>query len=122
MKRIIALLILGAILSACDSEQASIEQGKQLFEQKHIGKSLGCITCHSLKAGENTLGPHLSGIATRAAVMQPGQTAKDYIYESIVNPDGYIVEGYEPGIMHATYINDLSEQEIQALVAFLLTQ
>jgi cytochrome c2 len=122
VKKVVFLAVVGIILTACDREKTSIVQGQQLFEQKHIGKSLGCITCHSLKSGENTLGPNLSGISTRAGLVQQGQTAKDYIYESIVNPDGYIVQGYEPGIMHATYVNELSEQDIQALVAFLLTQ
>ena len=48
-------------------------------------------------------------------------TAEEYVYESIVNPTAYVVETYEQaGQMPQNFAEKLSEDEIQALVAWLL--
>ncbi len=44
---------------AMDASAADAAHGKQLYEQ--------CIACHSLKAGEQTLGPSLAGVIGRKA-------------------------------------------------------
>ena len=48
-------------------------------------------------------------------------TAEEYVYESIVNPTAYTVETYEEaGKMPQNFAEKLSEDEIRALVAWLL--
>jgi len=48
-------------------------------------------------------------------------TAEEYVYESIVNPTAFVVETYEQaGQMPQNFAEKLSEDEIQALVAWLL--
>ena len=48
-------------------------------------------------------------------------TAEEYVYESIVAPAAYLVETYEDaGAMPQNFAEKLSEDEIQALVAWLL--
>lgn len=119
--------ILGCILllSACgdvEPQQPDASRGKALFNQAHIGKSLGCITCHSFSTEVKTVGPSLFGIGVRAGVSKPNMSAKDYLYESITNPDAHIVAGYEPNIMYTGYADELSKKNINDLISFLLTQ
>ncbi len=50
-----------------------------------------------------------------------GKSAEEFLRESILNPDAVVTEGFTPGVMYQNYGNDLTEQEIDDLVAFLLT-
>jgi mono/diheme cytochrome c family protein len=86
---------------------------------------LGCMGCHNLDQAQTAtnrgpIGPHLGNLATNAATRVPGQSAEEYVYESIVEPNVYIVEGYPSGIMPQNYDQLMSEEEIQLMVAWLL--
>ena len=125
IKHIFLITALIAILTACNKEptQASAAYGEKLFQQKHIGKNnaIGCIMCHSL-SNEKTVGPSLKYIGKRAALSVPNMTARQYIYQSITDPDAHIVAGYTPSIMYSSYKQELTELEINSLVEFLLLQ
>ena len=47
--------------------------------------------------------------------------ATDYIHQSIVEPNAYVVEPFAEGLMYQNYGTDLTEQEINDLVAYTLT-
>jgi nitric oxide reductase subunit C len=93
----------------------------------------GCFACHSTSPGVKLAGPSLAGIATRAAerVQSPEYTgdAKDaagYIRESIVAPNAHIIEdpmfaANGQSFMPATLGQDLSDEQLHQLVAYLLT-
>ncbi len=49
------------------------------------------------------------------------KTVEEYLHESIVNPNAFVVEGFPSGVMYQNYGQDLSKQQIDDLVAFLLT-
>jgi len=119
-----ALLLLVAMsLVACggsDSEQAA-EAGKSLFEQTTIGTTAGCKTCHSLEAGTVIVGPSLAGIATRAATTVPDLSAEEYLRQSILEPDTYLVKEYPASIMPNVWAKQLSEEQVDQLIAYLLT-
>ncbi|GAB4429185.1 MAG: hypothetical protein Kow00106_24200 [Anaerolineae bacterium] len=85
-------------------------QGKELFVQ--------CEACHG---AENGAGPALTGMGERAASRVEGLSAEEYLYQSIVQPSAYIVEGF-PDIMPKNYGEQFSETELQALVAYILTE
>lgn len=97
--------------------------GEKLFSQAVIGSnnSPGCITCHSLEPDVVIVGPSQHGLDTRAATRVPGQSAEEYIRNSIINPDDYVVEGFAPGVMYQNYAEELTEQEINDIVAYTLT-
>lgn len=99
------------------------ENGETLFSQPTIGanNAPGCITCHSLEPDVVIVGPSQAGLATRAETRVPGQTAEQYIRESIVNPNAHIVEGFTEGVMYQNYATDLTEEQIDDLVAYTLT-
>ncbi len=121
MKKTILLLIALA-LSAC-SAMAKAEptptpdplvlQGQQVFNAK-------CATCHALVPDTIIIGPSLNGIATRAETRVEGQTADEYIQLSILRPGDYVVEGFN-NVMITNFAKELTNEDMNALVAFLLT-
>ena len=78
-----------------------------------------CVTCHA--GSTSGIGPSLNGIARVAETRFPEQTAQEYLYTSIVDPDSYIVEGFSSGVMYQLYEQNLTVTEIEAIIAYLLT-
>ena len=113
------VLALSLLLSACGGDATSA--GKDLFAQPVIGASAGCITCHSLDAGTVLVGPSMAGIGTRAASAVAGLSAEDYLKQSITEPNAHLVEGFDPDVMPATWTSELSTEQIDQLIAYLLT-
>jgi cytochrome c2 len=94
---------------------------------------LPCASCHNLEFDdqESISAPGFKGLADRAATRVPGQSAEEYLRESIVDPGAYIVQGSVEGDwqghsgsrgMPTNYGETLSEQDINDLIAFMLTQ
>ncbi len=48
-----------------------------------------------------------------------GESADEYLHQSLVEPNAYVVEGYVEGVMQS--YKDLSEAQLNDLVAYLLT-
>ncbi len=117
-----ALFLLSFIfLVACSTSSDDVKAGEKLFNQKHIGKNnvIGCVACHSTKPDQVIVGPSLSGLGVRAPHLVEGQTGKEYIKNSIINPDAFVVGGYMPATMFSHYAQELSADEIDLLVQYL---
>jgi ferredoxin/coenzyme F420-reducing hydrogenase delta subunit/mono/diheme cytochrome c family protein len=95
--------------------------GRDLFLDTRIGLNTGCRVCHSLEPGQRLVGPSLAGVATAAETRVPGLSAEEYLRESIVDPDAHIVEGFQAGAMLPDVADLLSDQQLDNLVAFLMT-
>lgn len=103
---------------------ADPENGELLFAQNAVPI---CTTCHYVV--ENPDGPPLPGPNQWALFSRTVERIEDgiidadgpysHIYDSIVNPNNYIVEGYNEGLMIQTYGDSLSEEELYDLVAYL---
>lgn len=65
-------------------------------------------------------GPNLANIGERAASRVEGLSAEDYLRESILHPLAYIVPGFR-GSMYGFYSQTLSQTDIDALIAYLMT-
>lgn len=77
----------------------------------------GCTACHGL----GTRAPDLLGVVGGVcATRVPGQSCKDYLWESLVNPTAYIVEGFDPIMIDQSIVS--SQAELWTLVAFLESQ
>jgi cytochrome c2 len=100
---------------------ADPKAGERLFNGATMGASAGCQICHSLQPGVQLVGPSLAGVATRAETRVPGLAAEQYLMQSLVDPDAHVVEGFQPGQMRPDLAQTLSQQELDDLVAFLLT-
>jgi hypothetical protein len=101
------------------------EQGLILY------KTLYCGLCHELQAAntKGIFGPPHNDMGTIAAqrVQDPaytGQatTAEDYLYESLVQPEVYIVEGYAASRHRMPSYAHLTPPDLDALTQFLLQQ
>jgi mono/diheme cytochrome c family protein len=105
--------------TALDTSSEEVQvQGRALFIE------LGCGACHTLAdaSGAGAVGPPLDGIAFTADTRVDGMDAHSYILESIINPDDHIVEGFPPGLMPKDYGDRISEEKIEMLVKYLLSQ
>ena len=99
--------------------------GEALFKQTTITSTersvAGCPSCHSLEAEVVLVGPSLAAVASRAGERVPDLPSGEYLRESIVSPNAYVVEGFSPDVMYQQYAQVLSDKEITDLVAFLMT-
>ncbi len=77
----------------------------------------GCTACHGL----GTRAPDLLGVAgTVCATRKPELSCKDYLWESLVDPTAYLVEGFQPIMLDQS--RTLTQPQLWALVAFLESQ
>lgn len=113
----------GDTSDAASSSVGDAAHGEKLFNQATIGpaNAPGCITCHSLEPDVVMTGPSQSDVGLRAVGRVPGVSAEDYLRQSIVEPNAYVVEGFEPSVMYQTFGDELSETDINDLIAYLLT-
>jgi hypothetical protein len=98
-----------------------VERGAQLFAQGR-DEVPPCLTCHRVVSGQVgfSIGPNLAGIGERAGTQVAGLSAGEYLRQSILEPERYIVSGYRD-IMYPDYSAHVTEQNIQDLIAYLLT-
>jgi mono/diheme cytochrome c family protein len=119
------VFVLSVVLTACgggggESDDAAAT-GEKLFAQTVTGSQAGCITCHSLDAGVVIVGPSMAGIGSRAGSIVSGQSAEDYLRESILTPDAHLVEGFPAGTMPQVWSDELTSEQIDQLIAYMLT-
>lgn len=97
------------------SPEEMVRTGEEIFN----GKGL-CSTCHTIGQSGALRFPDLAGIGSRAANRIEGMSGLEYLYQSLVDPDVYVVEGFNPGM---PVINrppvDLTEEEMKTVLAYL---
>ena len=93
---------------------ATAEAGALLFQAK------GCSGCHTIGgvAEFASIGPDLTQLSEAAGERVAGMSAKAYVTRSIREPKAFTVQGFPPGVM-LTF--ELSDTQVESLVAFLLT-
>lgn len=100
-------------LAGGGSNQTPVEAGKDLFNTK-----LGCASCHA--GGPQQRGAKLEGLFGTDVKLTTGQVVKadeEYIRNSILNPSGQIVEGYQP--IMPTFKGQVTEEQLISLVAYI---
>lgn len=93
--------------------EADPARGEQLIAEYE------CHVCHRAAAGR--LAPSFEGIAARAAARRPPLTAAAYLYESIIHPGAYVVEGYADAMIK-NYAERLTNRQLGDLIAYLLSE
>ena len=108
----------GAAPSPTPQGQGSAGSGASSGASSEGGKlfvSSGCGSCHSLSElgsdATGTIGPNLdTALVNRDA---------KFIEESIVDPSAYVAKGYPDGTMPSNFSDQLSQEQISAIVDFL---
>jgi cytochrome c len=99
------------------------DRGKSLTEG-----DLGCVGCHILSATGPAWLPSgdTPGIGARAETRFTesdyaghATTAQQYLLESIVTPNAFVVSGFEPNIMPGNYGERLTVQDAADIIAYL---
>jgi cytochrome c551/c552 len=80
----------------------------------------GCVGCHNLDPAVVMAGPTWHNLADTAANRRAGESPALYIYESIMSPNAYLVPNYPSGVMPAIYQDTIPQEDLAALVAYLL--
>jgi len=125
-KIMVLIITLSGLLLACSAEEAPLEPTAPptLTAQQIEGEALfreNCASCHAVFGDRKIIGPSLAGIATLAATRIDGMDAETYLYQSIVEPDEYLVEGYAIGSMQQNFATEVTEQGITDIIAYLMT-
>jgi cytochrome c oxidase subunit 2 len=92
------------------------EQGVILFQE------YGCGACHIYEkaGGAGEVGPSLDLWRSNRTSRVEGLNPREYIRQSILDPNAYIVEGYLANLMPQDYQARMSDAEVEALVEMLL--
>lgn len=107
--------------------------GQQILASGGIeGRAYACAGCHQLDAlgWQGQTGPNLNGIGDRAANRVAGQSAYEYIFNSIYFPNQYLVPGFSANLMPHYAPEDTGDALYQpmpevdhlAIVGYLCTQ
>lgn len=97
-----------------DEQAQLVSQGEQLFQEQ------GCNACH--QETDTPTAPTLVGIFGEQEQLESGETVtvdEAYLHQSILEPQAQIVQGYPP--IMPSYEGRLTEQELQALVAYIVS-
>jgi mono/diheme cytochrome c family protein len=101
-------------------ETIELTADEKAGQQIMTGKG-ACIGCHILGGVGGQTGPNLSQVGAVAETRKPGLDAASYLRESIRSPQAFVVPGYSP-VMPAYTEGNLSEQELNQVIAYLLTR
>ncbi|MFL5625677.1 MAG: c-type cytochrome, partial [Ktedonobacteraceae bacterium] len=104
---------------AAANGQATPADGGSAWAGKNgaeLVKLAGCNACHKFDAPERLVGPSLWDVGARQN--------KDYIRESILEPDKVVVPGYPAGLMQATltstgFYQKISVEGLERIVDYL---
>jgi len=126
MRPILVFLLISAamLISGCATADqtpiANIAHGQDLYTHGK-GEAPACLNCHAIEADTYSLGPHMVGVATRvSAEIGDKQTVEDYLRESILHPNDFLVPGYR-NIMYGLYADHLTEQDVDDLIGYILS-
>lgn len=114
----------GSAQEAPPSDASMVDRGRTLYVEHHCG------VCHALATvgAEGFFGPPHDAMGDVAAARVASRDyegdatdAAGYIRESIVDPQAYVVPGFAL-TRHPMPAYDLPEEDLDALVAFLMAQ
>lgn len=96
---------------------------------RQLISSKGCAACHTIQElpfARGTVGPNLTTLGTVAGTRKPGMSAQDYVRESLLQPNAFVVPGFpSPSPMPPFSVGTTSggtvftQQELDDLVGYL---
>ncbi len=102
-------------LKASMTSEEMVKTGEEIVATKGT-----CLACHTIGSDAPGRFPDLGGIGARAASRKPGLNDVDYLAESLYEPNAYIVDGFNPGMISpAKPPVSLTDAEILTVIAYL---
>lgn len=103
-------------ISADMTTEEMVKVGEEI-----VGGKGTCLSCHTIGSHDDALRfPDLGGVGARAGNRKPGMDDIEYLAESLYDPNAYIVEGFNPGMVAVSKPPiSLSDQEILTVIAYL---
>lgn len=102
--------------------QAECDLGAEGCGERWVA-NYGCLSCHSVD-GSDRVGPTWKGLAGSTVSFMDGSSLlvdAEYLSGAIMDPNSEIREGYSPNVMPQHFDGMLSEQELEEIVAFILS-
>lgn len=113
----------GAILGPAqgyESEELFEAQDLEAVGQA-IAEKAGCLACHSI-TGIRVVGPTWKGLYGSERILSDGTVVvadEQYMLESILEPMAKVAQGYFAGMMPGGFEKTLSEEDLQAIIAYM---
>ncbi len=88
---------------------------------KQLVADMGCVACHATDT-TRTVGPGWGGLNGSEIELADGSKItvdKDYFIESVRDPDAKIAAGFPPHVMPKYDTNMISDEDLDAIVAYL---
>ncbi len=106
-----------------DSDDETADEGEVglVDRGQSIAQSNGCLGCHSTD-GSQMVGPTWQGLYGNEVSLKSGETVtadEEYLRTSIRQPNEQIHEGYQANIMQPYNESQISEDDLEALVAYI---
>lgn len=98
------------------SLDASLNQGQSLFNT-----TATCSACHTVNGMGGLVGPDLVGIANRIVKNHPDLSVEAALKLEIVDTNEHIAQTFPGGIMPPNYVDSLTPDQIQDIVAYLVS-
>lgn len=113
-----------AALPVTFDEQDDRSAGSAVVSAVNRGGCGGCHTIPGIPGADGTVGPDLSQLGSVADSRRDGYSAREYIRESIVDPDAFIApdgteEEFPAGVMLKSFGESLSQEDLQTVVDYL---
>ena len=87
-----------------------------------IASANGCVACHSVD-GAPSVGPSWLGSFGTERDLEGGAAVpvdEEYLRRAILDPRADVAAGFPDGVMPATYGDSLSDQQIDAIVGYIV--
>ncbi|MEX1071009.1 MAG: cytochrome c oxidase subunit II [Anaerolineales bacterium] len=86
-------------------------------------ETFGCFACHSID-GSELVGPTWQGLFGSQVPLADGNTVTAdgvYLHTAIADPNAQIVQGFVPGVMPQNFGEIMTEEQINQIIAFIMT-
>ncbi len=107
--------------TASTTTGATAAAGGDAAAGREVFISTGCGTCHTLEEADatGTVGPSLDTDLVPSAEAA-GAPLAEHVRTSIVNPDAWVMPRYAAAVMPSNFGSQLSETQLDDLVAFIV--
>lgn len=108
--------------AAAGGEEEVAEAPKPAASAEEAFNKFGCVTCHMVPGVEEggDMGPDLTKLAETAGSRAEGKSAREFVMESITNPNAVIADGFDADMMPPDFAEQMMVAELNMMVDAIL--